>query len=163
VGLGIAAEEDAFIIPGVAPHGHYTIEQQHNFIRDLKACGRVAAERDPGMAFLKVVTPYSLRRGHISLRVLAGEDIKRIADDCGTSTAMIHRSYLHELEMRHEEADDFSFDSAVEAARRALGDRRPASGLRPPAGGGVLSGGDRHAGGIPSTLHAHDPLVFTAS
>lgn len=124
VGLGIAAGEDAFIVPGVAPDGHYTIEQQHNFIRDVKACGRVAAERDPEMVFLKVVTPYSLRRGHISLRVLAGEDIKRIADDCGTSTAMIHRHYLHELDMRHEEADDFSFDGAVEAARRALGDRR---------------------------------------
>jgi hypothetical protein len=31
------------------------------------------------MAFLKKGTPYSLRRRHISLRVLAREDIKRIA------------------------------------------------------------------------------------
>jgi hypothetical protein len=72
------------------------------------------------MTFLKKTTPYSLRRGHISLRVLAREDIKRIADDCGTSTAMIHRHYLHELDMRHEQPKGFSFDGAVEAALRAM-------------------------------------------
>jgi hypothetical protein len=72
------------------------------------------------MSFLPKVTPYSLRRGHISLRILAGEDIKRIADECGTSTAMIHRHYLHELDVRHELPEDFSFDGAVEAASRGL-------------------------------------------
>jgi hypothetical protein len=56
---------------------------------------------------------------HISLRVLAGEDIKRIADECGTSTAMIHRYYMHELDVRHELLDGFSFDSAVQDARRS--------------------------------------------
>ena len=120
VGVDLPAGDDDFIIPGAAPDGHYTLEQQHNFIRDIKACGRVAAQHDPDVAFLKKVTPYSLRRGHISLRVLAGEDIKRIADECGTSTAMIHRHYLHELDMRHELPEDFSFDSAVQAAGRAL-------------------------------------------
>jgi len=68
-----------------------------------------------------MTAPYSLRRGHISLRVLAGEDIKRIADDCGTSTAMIHRHYLYELDVRHEQPEAFSFDGAVEAARLAMG------------------------------------------
>jgi hypothetical protein len=120
VAEGFPAGDDDFIIPGAAPDGHYTLEQQHNFIRDIKACGRVAATRDPDLSFLMKVTPYSLRRGHISLRVLAGEDIKRIADDCGTSTAMIHRHYLYELDMRHELPDDFSFDRAVETARRGL-------------------------------------------
>ena len=120
VGVDLPAGDDDFIIPGAAPDGHYTLEQQHNFIRDIKACGRVAAQHDPDIAFLKKVTPYSLRRGHISLRVLAGEDIKRIADECGTSTAMIHRHYLHELDMRHELPEDFSFDGAVQAAGRAL-------------------------------------------
>ena len=118
--VGLPASEDDFIIPGAAPEGHYTLEQQHNFIRDLKACGRAAADRDPDMAFLPNATPYSLRRGHISLRVLAGEDIKRIADDCGTSTAMIHRHYLHELDLRHEMPPGFSFDGAVRVARRAV-------------------------------------------
>ena len=70
--LGLPAGDDDFIIPGAAPDGHYTLEQQHNFIRD-KSCGRVAAERDPELSFLKKMTPYSLRRGHISLRVLARE------------------------------------------------------------------------------------------
>jgi integrase len=120
VGEGLPAGDDDFIVPGAAPDGHYTLEQQHNFIRDIKACGRVAAARDPEMSFLPRVTPYSLRRGHISLRILAGEDIKRIADDCGTSTAMIHRHYLHELDVRHELPEDFSFDGAIEAASRGL-------------------------------------------
>jgi integrase len=124
--VGLPGDDDDFIIPGAAPDGHYTLEQQHNFIRDLKACGRVAAERNPDLSFLKTATPYSLRRGHISLRVLAGEDIKRIADDCGTSTAMIHRHYLHELDMRHEQPDDFSFDGAVDAARRTVHQLRAA-------------------------------------
>jgi hypothetical protein len=115
---GLPAGDDDFIIPGAAAGGHYTLEQQHNFIRDIKVCGGVAAERDAEMAFLKKTTPYSLRRGHISLRVLAGEDIKRIADDCGTSTAMIHRHYLHELDMRHEQPEGFSFDGTIEAALR---------------------------------------------
>jgi integrase len=126
VDVGLPAGDDDFIIPGAAPDGHYTLEQQHNFIRDVKACGRVAAGRDPDLAFLETATPYSLRRGHISLRVLAGEDIKRIADDCGTSTAMIHRHYLHELDMRHELPEDYSFDGAVHAALRAVRDPRAA-------------------------------------
>jgi hypothetical protein len=53
--LGLPAGDDDFIIPGTAPDGHYTLEQQHNFIRDIKSCGRVAAERDPELSFLKKV------------------------------------------------------------------------------------------------------------
>jgi hypothetical protein len=75
---------------------------------------------------LENVTPYSLRRRHISLRVLGREDIERIADECGTSTAMIHRHYLHELDVRHELPEDFSFDGAVRAARRNLPQGRAA-------------------------------------
>jgi hypothetical protein len=118
--LEIRAGEDDFIVPGAGRDGHYTLEQQHNFIRDVKLCGRLATDSDPAMTFLMMATPYSLRRGHISLRVLAREDIRRIADDCGTSTAMIHRHYLHELDMRDETPTGFSFDGAVEAARRAV-------------------------------------------
>jgi integrase len=124
--LDFPAGEDDFIVPGTAPDGHYTLEQQHNFIRDVKLCGRVAAGRDPTLSFLMKATPYSLRRGHISLRVLAREDIRRIADDCGTSTAMIHRHYLHELDMRHETPKGFSFDGAVEAAQGAVRGARAA-------------------------------------
>jgi hypothetical protein len=81
--VGLAAGEDHFIIRGVAAGGHYTLEPQHNFMRDVKA-----ADRDADAAFLVKATAYALRRGHISLRVLAGEDIRRIADACGTSTAL---------------------------------------------------------------------------
>jgi hypothetical protein len=131
--VGLLAGDDDFIVPGAAPEGHFTLEQQHNFIRDLKACGRVAAAGNAEFAFLPKATPYSLRRGHISLRVLAGEDIKRIADDCGTSTAMIHRHYLHELDLRHEMPPGFSFDGAVRSARRAP--RRPGVRSHPASDG----------------------------
>jgi hypothetical protein len=33
---------------------------------------------------------------------------------------MIQRHYLHQLDVRHELPDDFSFDAAVEAASRSL-------------------------------------------
>jgi hypothetical protein len=46
----LAGSDDDFIILGAAPAGQCTIEQQHNFIRDMKAFGRVAAERDATMA-----------------------------------------------------------------------------------------------------------------
>ena len=46
IGVGLPAGDDEFIVPGAAAGGRYTLEQQHNFIRDVKACGRVAAERD---------------------------------------------------------------------------------------------------------------------
>jgi integrase len=88
-GEGLPAGDDDFIIPGAAPDGHYTLEQQHNFIRDIKACGRVATARDPDISFLQRVTPYSLRRGHISLRVLAGRG---------------HQA--HRRRMRHFHGDD---------------------------------------------------------
>ena len=39
---------------------------------------------------------------------------------------MIHRHYLHELDLRREQAEGFSFDGAVEAARRAVGQPRAA-------------------------------------
>ena len=45
--VGLPAGNDDFIIPGAAPDGHYTLEQQHNFIRDIKACGRVAQRATP--------------------------------------------------------------------------------------------------------------------
>jgi hypothetical protein len=39
---------------------------------------------------------------------------------------MIHRHYLHELDMRHEKPDGFSFDGAVRAAKRVIHDRQAA-------------------------------------
>jgi hypothetical protein len=39
---------------------------------------------------------------------------------------MIHRHYLHELDMRHELPEDYCFDGAVHAALRAVRDLRAA-------------------------------------
>ena len=95
--------QDDFIVPGTARRPlHARAAAQFHSFRDVKLCGRVAADRDATFSFLMKATPYSLRCGRISLRVLARKDIRRIAEDCGTSTAMIHRRYLHELDMRHE-------------------------------------------------------------
>jgi hypothetical protein len=39
---------------------------------------------------------------------------------------MIHRHYLHELDMRHEKPESFSFDGAVLAEKHAIRDGQPA-------------------------------------
>ncbi len=59
VGVGLSARDDD-VIPGAAAAGYYTLEQQHNFIGDVKACGRVAAERDADQGSLTKATPYPL-------------------------------------------------------------------------------------------------------
>lgn len=48
---------------------------------------------------------------------------------------MIHRHYLYELDVRHEQPEPFSFDGAVEAPERGLtsladAEQRRASGCR---------------------------------
>jgi hypothetical protein len=129
--LDIPADEDDFIVPGAAPDGHYAVEQQHNFIRDVKLCGRVAADCDPALAFLTKATPYSLRRGHISLRALVREDIRRIADDCWDvdgddppALASIHRSsWMPRLRGRRRGR---SAEHPQGGALRSEADRHPA-------------------------------------
>lgn len=119
--LGLPNGPDDFIIPGEHADGHYSWAQYQNLSRDLRSAARAATKSDAEEAYLERATHYSLRRGHISLRVLAGEDVKRIADDCGTSTQMIHRHYLHELDLRDDMPDGFTFESAVSLARKASG------------------------------------------
>ena len=43
-------------------------------------------------------TPYSLRRGMISLRIRAGEDRQAVAKQCGTSVDMLERNYSFAIE-----------------------------------------------------------------
>jgi hypothetical protein len=112
--LGMPHGLDDFVLPGTHPDGHYSWAQYQNLTRDLRRCTR---QLEPEFAYLAKVTHYSLRRGHISLRILAREDIKRVAEECGTSTKVIHEHYLHELDVRDEMPPDFTFDSAVLAAR----------------------------------------------
>jgi hypothetical protein len=60
---------------------------------------RAVAERWPA-EHREIVgaTPYSLRRGMISLRIRAGEDRQTIAKHCGTSVEMLERSYSFAIE-----------------------------------------------------------------
>jgi hypothetical protein len=48
-------------------------------------------------------TPYSLRRGMISLRIRAGEDRQTIAKQCGTSVDMLERNYSFVIEDLEDE------------------------------------------------------------
>jgi integrase len=68
---------------------------------------------------IAAATPYSLRRGAISLRIRAGEDRQIIAQECGTSVAVIDRHYSFALEDLRR---DGPRDAAVEReeARRAV-------------------------------------------
>jgi integrase len=64
-------------------------------------------------------TPYSLRRGAISLRIRAGEDRQIIAQECGTSVAVIDRHYSFALgDLRRDGPRDA--DVEREEARRAV-------------------------------------------
>jgi integrase len=64
-------------------------------------------------------TPYSLRRGAISLRIRAGEDRQIVAQECGTSVAVIERHYSFALEeLRREGPRDACLER--EEARRAV-------------------------------------------
>jgi hypothetical protein len=60
-----------------------------------------------------------LRRGAISLRIRAGEDRQIIAQECGTSVAVIDRHYSFALEdLRREGPRDAHVER--EQARRAV-------------------------------------------
>jgi integrase len=64
-------------------------------------------------------TPYSLRRGAISLRIRAGEDRQLIAQQCGTSVAVIERHYSFALEdLRREGPRDATVER--EESRHAV-------------------------------------------
>jgi integrase len=98
VEAGLPAGPDDFIFPGAAPDGHLTRHQQHQWPARCFKPAALAASQSEQHAYLAGATPYSCRRGHISSRLAAGEDIARVAEDCGTSTEMIHRHYLQALE-----------------------------------------------------------------
>ena len=98
-GEGIPVEWDDFIFPGSAPEGHQSEAQIKRWgnKRFKPACRRVAA-REPRLARLGDATPYSLRRGHISMRLRGGEDEALVARQCGTSIQMLRNHYQREIE-----------------------------------------------------------------
>ena len=69
-------------------------------------------------------TPYSLRRGIISLRIRAGEDRQAIAKQCGTSVDMLERNYSFAIEDLEDKGPKPAADERVRARQVALADRR---------------------------------------
>ncbi len=67
------------------------------------AVRRVAEEWADEHGDIIGATPYSLRRGMISLRIRAGEDRQAIAKQCGTSVEMLERSYSFAIEDLEDE------------------------------------------------------------
>ncbi|WP_249011870.1 hypothetical protein [Conexibacter sp. DBS9H8] len=65
-------------------------------------------------------TPYSLRRGMISLRIRAGEDRQTIAKQCGTSVEMIERSYSFALEDLEDEGPKPAEEERLRARQLAM-------------------------------------------
>ncbi len=70
-------------------------------------------------------TPYSLRRGAISLRIRAGEDRQIIAQECGTSVAVIDRHYSFALEDLRREGPRDAYVEREEARRAVFADAGP--------------------------------------
>ena len=69
-------------------------------------------------------TPYSLRRGMISLRIRAGEDRQAIAKQCGTSVEMLERSYSFAIEDLEDEGPQPAEEERLRARQLALAGRR---------------------------------------
>jgi hypothetical protein len=69
-------------------------------------------------------TPYSLRRGMISLRIRAGEDRQAIAKQCGTSVEMLERSYSFAIEDLEDEGPQPAEEERLRARQMALAGRR---------------------------------------
>ena len=68
-------------------------------------------------------TPYSLRRGMISLRIRAGEDRQAIAKQCGTSVEMLERSYSFAIEDLEDEGPKPAAEERLRARQLALAGR----------------------------------------
>jgi integrase len=69
-------------------------------------------------------TPYSLRRGMISLRIRAGEDRQAIAKQCGTSVEMLERSYSFAIEDLEDEGPKPAEEERIQAREIAAADHR---------------------------------------
>jgi integrase len=101
-----------FIFGGRHPEGHFTADQARLWPRYFftPVCKGLAgkplskqadqerySDPDIGFAYLARATQYSLRRGHMSLRLRAGEDSVAIAKQCGTSVEMLYRHYADSI------------------------------------------------------------------
>ena len=105
-----------------APDGHMTGSQAHTWPGKYFAPAvRKVAERWPEEhGDIVGATPYSLRRGMISLRIRAGEDRQAIAKQCGTSVDMLERSYSFAIEDLEDEGAKPAEEERVRARDIAL-------------------------------------------
>jgi integrase len=124
---GYSTGPDDFIFPGSLsgawrghPLGHMTGGQAKKWGgRYFKPAAESVQQEQQDRHPIGKATPYSLRRGAISLRIRAGEDRQIIAEDCGTSVAVIDRHYSFALEdLRRDGPRDAEIER--DEARRAV-------------------------------------------
>ncbi len=128
---GYLAAPDEFLLRGDlnghgAPEGHVSGSQAHAWPRRyfIPAVCRVAAEWPDDHAAIVGATPYSLRRGMISLRIRAGEDRQSIAKQCGTSVEMLERNYSFAIEDLEDEGPRSTVEERLRARELAPHGRR---------------------------------------
>jgi integrase len=124
---GYPTAADDFVLRGDlgghgAPDGHMSGNQAHKWPGKYfaPAARKVAEEWGHEHADILGATAYSLRRGMISLRIRAGEDRQAIAKQCGTSVAMLERSYSFAIEDLEDEGPRPAEDERLRARQIAL-------------------------------------------
>jgi integrase len=124
---GFPTGPDDFVFPGDLAregHGHSAGHMTKNQAkkwggRSFTRAARAVEKEYPREHPIGEATPYSLRRGGISLRIRAGEDRQVIAKDCGTSVEVIDRHYSFAIEdLRHSGPRPAEVER--EAARKAV-------------------------------------------
>ncbi len=102
------------------PLGHMTGNQAKKWGgKYFRPAVEAVQNEHPSEQPIATATPYSLRRGGISLRIRAGEDRQVIAEECGTSVAVIDRHYSFAIDaLRHD--GPMSADAERAAARLAV-------------------------------------------
>jgi hypothetical protein len=110
---GHSVSKQDFIIPGDlagASYGtrdprthasHFSANQAMTWGRKHFALAVRQVSERPGFGEIRGATPYALRRGGISLRLRA-EDPQTVANECGTSLAMLSKHYAFAIQdLRH--------------------------------------------------------------
>ncbi len=127
---GYPAGADDFLLRGDlgghgSPAGHMTGSQAHKWPGKYfaPAVRKVAEEWPEEHGQIIGATPYSLRRGMISLRIRAGEDRQAIAKQCGTSVDMLERNYSFAIEDLEDEGPKSAAEERLRAQQLALADR----------------------------------------
>ena len=128
---GYPTAPDDFLLRGDlgghgAREGHMTGSQADKWPGKYftPAVRRVAEEWPDEHSEIIGATPYSLRRGMISLRIRAGEDRQAIAKQCGTSVEMLERNYSFAIEDLEDEGPKPAAEERLRARALAPAGRR---------------------------------------